>query len=154
MPASTVTVMSSGRYSTTRRKAERSTDSTREESRIKSERAVIVETGTTSIRGGQIHVPRVVENAAAIRARNQFLIALHAENDRGRQFHMAAAAKAVFDPDDSGAAVGAPKAIVFCARPFFDSFDEFCVVGAKFIQFALKRNFAIIERFDIVFDLF
>jgi hypothetical protein len=105
-----------------------------------------------SIGEGEVHVARVIKDAAAIRARGNFLIALHAQDDCHWQFHVATAADAVLNADQSGATFGAAQTLVTGARAFLDAFDELFVVAFEFIELAFETDLAIAESFDLAFD--
>src|ERR1019366_3144810 len=68
-----------------------------------------------SLRYSQIHVARVVQNAAAVAAADQFLLALAAHEQLGRQFHVASAANAVFHTNDHVFPFAAEQALIAVA---------------------------------------
>src|SRR5688572_14252353 len=92
---------------------------------------------------GQIHLTREIENAAALRAGDDFLLGLAGKDHLLLQFHVATTTETAIDADDSVRAALLAKTDVTVANAFFDGLLDLGVVGFQLGEFACEAHFFV-----------
>jgi hypothetical protein len=111
--------------------------------------------GERSIRNRQVHARRVVENAAAICAGDEFLAGLAGYHNLGGHAHMTTAANAMLDSHNDIMAFAPQQPFVPGAGAFVDRLTQLSAVGFEIGQFFPEIVFAVVQlRKLIVHELF
>ena len=100
----------------------------------------------------QIHIRRVIQNPAAVAARDQFLLRLAHDKELRGDPHMAASANTMLNTHHDILAFVLHEPIITRTRRIIDRPGQFRAVGQKFSKFFLQIAFAGVQRTELLID--